>query len=150
MTSSAASNLPSIDEWMVLRAKLTAVLGDEHATTLLSVLPSPVDGGFASNGRLDLMESRLRADLAATNGRIDASASAVRSELGGEIAATNARIDSGLAATNARIDVMESRLRAEIVQASSDTLKSMRALFFQLVGVMCTLGGFDIAAAKLL
>jgi hypothetical protein len=100
------TNLPTLDEWIEMRAKLVTVLGDQPAATLLSLFPNPVDGGFATNVRVDLMEQRIRADMA--------------------------------------------ELRTEIALASAENLKAMRALFFQLVGVMCTLGGFAIAAAKLL
>jgi hypothetical protein len=117
MSATASAHLPSVDEWMTMRAKLVAVIGDTPASTLLSVLPQPVEGGFASNGRLDQMETRLR----------------------GEIVELRAEMRTELA-----------NVRTEISKSAAETLKSMRALFFQLIGVMCTLGGFAIAAAKLL
>ncbi len=117
MSATTSTHLPSVDEWMTMRAKLVAVIGDTPATTLLSVLPQPVEGGFASNGRLDQMETRLSAEM--HTGFVD-----VRTEI--------------------------ADVRTEISKSAADTLKSMRAMFLQLIGVMCTLGGFAIAAAKLL
>ena len=58
MSANASTHLPSVDEWMTMRTKLVAVIGGTPATTLLSVLPQPVNGGFASNGRLDQIETR--------------------------------------------------------------------------------------------
>ena len=49
---------------------------------------------------------------------------------------------------NGRTDTAD--VRTEISKSAAGTPKSMRAMFFQLIGVMCTLGGFAFAAAKLL
>jgi hypothetical protein len=124
MSATASTPLPSVDDWMTMRAKLVAVMGNTPATTLLSVLPQPVDGGFASNGRLDQMETRLRSEI------------------------TDLRAEMHTAFAEVRVEIAD--VRAEISKSAAETLKSMRALFFQLIGVMCTLGGFAIAAAKLL
>jgi hypothetical protein len=108
------------------------------ATTLLSVLPQPVDGGFASNGRLDQMETRLRSEITELRAEMHTGLAAIRVEI------AEVRVEIA----DVRADIAD--VRAEISKSAADTLKSMRALFFQLIGVMCTLGGFAIAAAKLL
>jgi hypothetical protein len=127
---------------MTMRAKLVAVIGETPATTLLSVLPQPVDGGFASNGRLDQIETRLRGEI-----------TELRADMHTEFADVRTEMRTGFA--EVRVEIAEVRVeiadvRAEIAKSAADTLKSMRALFFQLIGVMCTLGGFAIAAAKLM
>jgi hypothetical protein len=51
---SVATNLPTLDEWMDLRARLTDVFGEQPTKTLLTLLPAPTEGGFATNVRIDL------------------------------------------------------------------------------------------------
>ena len=151
-----------------MRAKVTSVLGEQPATTLLSLLPSPVEGGFATNNRLDLMETRLRteivalrgelrSEIVATNNRIDllvtslrAEIAELRSELRGDIASTNNRID--LVETRLRSEIVELRgeLRTQIAESALETIRSMRAMFLQLIGVMVSLGGIALAVAKFL
>ena len=160
MSATASTNLPSVDEWMTMRAKLVAVIGDTPATTLLSVLPQPVDGGFASNGRLDQMETRLRIEITELCAEMHTEFAHVRTEMRtgfadvrAEFADVRTEMRTGFA--EVRVEIADVRadiadVRSEISKSAADTLKSMRALFFQLIGVMCTLGGFAIAAAKLL
>ncbi len=146
MSATASTNLPSVDEWMTMRAKLVAVIGDTPATTLLSVLPQPVDGGFASNGRLDQMETRLRSEITELRADMHTEFADVRTEMRTGLADVRTEMRTGLA--DLRTEIAD--VRSQISKSAADTLKSMRALFFQLIGVMCTLGGFGIAAAKLL
>ena len=139
MSATASTNLPSVDEWMTMRAKLVAVIGDSPATTLLSVLPQPVDGGFASNGRIDQFETRLRAEM-------HTEFADVRTEMRTGFA--DVRSEMRTAFADVRVEIAD--VRTEISKSAADTLKSMRAMFLQLIGVMCTLGAFAIAASKLL
>ena len=183
---SAAPALPTLDEWMTMRARITEVIGERPATTLLSLLPSPVEGGLVTNNRIDLMELGLRGDLRAQcsdlRGELVAMGSELRSELvamGSELRSEIAGLQGEVLATNTRLDLMETRLRAEIsssnselrseisairteiadlrgdlrteiASSASETLRSMRSMFLQLVGVMISLGGITLAVAKLL
>ena len=175
----AATALPTLDEWMTMRARITEMIGETSATTLLSLLPSPVEGGLVTNNRIDLMEAGLRGEIGATNNRIDLMEAGLR----GEIGATNNRIDlmeAGLRGElqteiaglrgEIRTDIAELRgelrseissvrteiadlrgdLRTEIARSASETVRSMRSMFLQLVGVMVSLGGITLAVAKLL
>ena len=63
---SIATNLPTLDEWMDLRARLTDVFGEQPTKTLLTLLPAPTEGGFATNVRIDQLEL-------VTNSRFDKS-----------------------------------------------------------------------------
>jgi hypothetical protein len=146
MSATASTHLPSVDEWMTMRAKLVAVIGDTPATTLLSVLPQPVDGGFASNGRLEQMEARLRGEITELRAETHTEFAHVRSEIA--VLRTDMRTEFTDVRSEMRIGFAE--IRTEIAKSAADTLKSMRGMFFQLVGVMCTLGGLAIAAAKFL
>ena len=172
---SAAPALPTLDEWMTMRARITEVIGERPATTLLSLLPSPVEGGLVTNNRIDLMELGLRGDLRAQcsdlRGELVAMGSELRSELAGlqgEVLATNTRLDlmetrlraeisssnselrSEISAIRTEIADLRGDLRTEIASSASETLRSMRSMFLQLVGVMISLGGITLAVAKLL
>ncbi len=160
MSATAPTNLPSVDEWMTMRAKLVAVIGDTPATTLLSVLPQPVQGGLASNGRLDQMETRLHGEITELRADTHTEFADVRSEIAvlrtemrtgfADVRAQFAEVRSEFADVRAEMRTGFAEVRSEISKSAADTLKSMRAMFLQLIGVMGTLGGLAVAGAKLL
>jgi hypothetical protein len=186
MSTSAPTNLPTIDEWMGMRAMLVTVLGEQPATTLLTVLPPIAEGGFATNNRVDLLDLRVNARFDRLEASMIARFDQAEARTNSRFEQVNSRFEQVEARTNSRFDKVDARfdkvdarldhlensttarfahaderlrseisglrsdLTAEITRSASDNLKSMRAMFLQLVGVMCTMGGLVIAAAKFL
>ena len=138
--------LPSLSDWMTMRAKVTSVLGEQPATTLLALLPSPVEGGFATNNRLDLLETRLRSEILELRGEMRAEIANVRAE----IAEFRGELRAEIVGLNGELRAEVAGLRTEIAKSALDTIRSMRSMFFQLVGVMVSLGGIALAVAKFL
>ncbi len=107
---SAATNLPTLDEWMDLRARLTGVFGEQPTKTLLTLLPAPTEGGFATNVRIDQLGL-------ATNSRFD--------QLG---FATTARFDKTDGEVKARFDQLETSVTARFDKTDGE----VKARFDQL------------------
>jgi hypothetical protein len=208
MSATISTNLPSVDDWMTMRARLIDVMGDPSATTLLSVFPQPAEGGFASNGRLDLMETRLRAEIrtsasdlraefrsefvsvrtevaesaSSLRAEIAESASDIRTEMRSEFVSVRAetaslrdemraefvsvRAETALLRSDMRAEFAAARgetkagfaevraefadVRTEIAKSASETLKSMRAMFLQQLGLLCSMAALVVAGVKLL
>ena len=118
---SVVTNLPTLDEWMDLRARLTDVFGEQPTKTLLTLLPAPTEGGFATNVRIDQLElvtnSRFDQLELATNSRFD------KSEI-----ATTARFDRTDAEVKARFDQFETSVAARFDRTDAE----VKARFDQL------------------
>jgi chromosome segregation ATPase len=130
-TPEAIAPLPSLDAWMMMRARITDVLGEQSATTLLSVLPSLVDGGYASNERLGQMESRLRSELkteisgvrteiADLRGELKTEIAELRGELKAEIAELRGEMRTEFAAVRREMAELRGELKGEIAELRTE------------------------------
>ena len=176
---SIATNLPTLDEWMDLRARLTDVFGEQPTKTLLTLLPAPTEGGFATNVRIgqlelvtntrfdkletsvtvrfDHLEALSNLRFAGLEARLDSFEVSVSARFDSAAAEVNSRFDSAAVAVNSRFDIIESgieRLSAQFsedgVRQRSDFAKDIAVMGAELRNATTTAAMDGIKASRLL
>ena len=85
---------------MDLRARLANVFGEQPTKTLLTLLPAPTEGGFATNGRIDQLELAPAARFDKVDAQFDALETLIKNqfaEFSKELAAMRAENSKDLA-----------------------------------------------------
>jgi hypothetical protein len=140
-TPGLTAPLPSLDAWMIMRARITDVLGEQPAATLLSVLPSLVDGGYASNERLGQMESRLRSELKTEISGVRTEIAELRGELKTEIAELRGEMRTEFAAVRREMAELRGELKGEIAELRGELKGEIALLRGELRTEMADLRG---------
>ena len=108
---------PSETKRLALFEKLVEVLEDEPAVTLMEYLPPGGWDQVATKADLAATEERINGRFADVNAKIDTGLADVNAKIDTGLADVNAKIDTGLADVNAKIDTGLADTRNDMLRA---------------------------------